>query len=223
MNSTDVSQRWQSRDVAERYDAERFSGIIGRFFHNSQCRAMRRSLAQLNPASRVADVPVGTGRMLPLLAEAIPSIVAIDVSEAMMQQARERVRGLGGIEFLRGDARHLPLERCSVDGVVSIRFFMHLTREQRVEILREYRRITRNWILVEYDCDSPWHKIRRALRTFLLAMLGRKQSAPRSTPKRGIIEEAREAGLSVCRWHWTLRALSESVFVLMEQDGDDNP
>ena len=217
MTDSDVTQRWQSAEVAETYEDERFTSLAGRFFHWSQCRALRRFLRQVGRIDVLADVPVGTGRLLPVLLASQRQVLAFDVSDAMMAQAKARMNGAAGIRFTKADARHLPLADQSVDAVTSIRFFMHLTEEQRAEILRELRRVTRRWVLVEYGCDNRWHRVRRMLRRLILRALGVLRTEVRQQPRRQILLEARQAGLDVRRWFWTARGLSESVLVLMER------
>ncbi len=216
MPKVDTAERWQSKAVAESYDAERFESPIGRFFHWMQCRALRESLRKLPRTASIADIPCGTGRMLPILTEHAPSVIALDISEAMIGQANRRVAGSGQVQFILGDVRALPLGDNSVDVIVSLRFAMHLTPMVRVEVLREFARVTRGWIIVGYGCDSWWHTIRRFVRSLLLGIMGRRRSYPKSTTRREILNEAHTAGLDVRRWHWTLRGLSESVLVAME-------
>ena len=217
MTKTDVVHRWQSKHVAQSYDAERFQGLFGRVYHRLQCGALRKCLRQLAHKSHIADIPSGTGRMLPILLECASSVIACDVSEAMLVEARRRVSEHGPVDFLLCDARNLPLDNASVDGVVSIRFGMHLEPAEREAILREFARVTREWVVMEYGRDSTWHAARRLMRSILLAILRRRRLYPKSTPRRQILREAKAAGLEVRRWCWSARGLSESVFVVMKK------
>lgn len=217
MTDLDVNQRWQSPKVAEAYDHERFTSLAGRFFQWRQCLALRRFMRHIGQIDALADVPVGTGRLLPVLHASCRQVLAFDVSEAMMAQAKARMNGAEGIRFTQADARQLPLPDQAVDAVTSIRFFMHLNDALRLQILREFARISRRWVLVEYGCDSRWHRLRRMLRRLMFRALGIKRTEVMQQAPSQILLEARQAGLEVRRWFWTARGLSESVLVLMER------
>lgn len=216
---SEVGGRWQSASVASGYEAERFQSFLGKVFHWSQCRALRRSICMIHQDSVVVDVPCGTGRMLPILAAAGLRLLACDVSPAMLAQALERNRGAKGIEYLLGDATSLPLESASVDGIVSVRFVMHLTSDERGTLLREFARVTRRWVIVEYSRDSVWHRWRGRFRGLILQLLKRPRLYPASASADQIRCEAVGAGLTIRKWAWTLRGLSQSVFVVMEKAG----
>lgn len=93
-----------------------------------------------------ADIPQrlaeqGTKRGLSL------KVVALDVSERHLEIAREYVGDIPQIELMQGDAFHLPLEKASVDIVVSSLFLHHFRAPQIVEILREWERVSRvGWV-----------------------------------------------------------------------------
>jgi ubiquinone/menaquinone biosynthesis C-methylase UbiE len=215
----DVSQKWQSSEVASDYDASRFTNRVGRFFHSRQAKALAKCLDRIAPLNRVVDLPTGTGRMLPVIAECADAIIACDVSDAMMAEARKRVGPQEKVEFLHCDARSIPLPVGSVDCVVSVRFFMHLAGEQQLEILKEFARITRRWVIVEFGCDSAWHRFRRSIRSIVLSLLHRRRAYPGRSSAGEIRQAARAASLEVRGFFWTLRGLSESAFVLMEKSG----
>ena len=210
-----VEQRWRSTDVANRYDAERFQRPLGRFYHLLQTRVLAKVLRRIGPRPQIVDIPCGTGRMLPILNQYACSVTALDVSEAMMAQARCRMLGHERVRFIRGDAKNLPLKGESVDAVFCIRFAMHLTTAERREILREFARVSRAFVVVEYGCNSRWHEVRRFLRRLVCLVLARRHTYPKSVARGEILDEVRSACMDVIGWYWTHRILSESVFVLM--------
>jgi ubiquinone/menaquinone biosynthesis C-methylase UbiE len=214
---TDVADRWQLAAQAESYDAMRFRSVLGRFFEKRQKRALRRCLKRIGPVETLADLPCGTGRMLPVLAGHASTLLACDVSEAMMSHARQRMAGRDNVRHLLCDARNIPLPDGSVDCVVSVRFFMHLTAQERTAIFKEFARVSRRWVVVELGCDNAWHRCRRAIRSVLLFLiLSRRKYPGRATIAR-IRQEAGLASLEVLKRFWTLRGLSESAFFLMEK------
>lgn len=74
---------------------------------------LTRKLCELNAPfepKRVLDVGCGTGISTLCIYKSLkspPTIYAIDISEEMLVKARERLRGLQGIYFVRGDAEKL--------------------------------------------------------------------------------------------------------------------
>ncbi|MBE3123625.1 MAG: class I SAM-dependent methyltransferase [Planctomycetes bacterium] len=211
---SDTTERWQSRAVADSYDAERFCGPIGRWFDRAQKRALSRCLTCLGSGRVLADVPCGTGRMFPVLSRAAGLCIGLDVSVAMMAKARCR-EGSDRFRLVCADARALPMADASVDCVVSVRFAMHLASDERVAILREFGRVSRRWVVVEYGYDSAWHRIRGWMRTVLLWLGGRTRTYPQATLGRQIEEEARQADLHITDSFWTLPILSQSTLVVM--------
>src|SRR5688572_30158300 len=57
----------------------------------------------LAPAARVLDVGCGIGRMDEHVAPHVGALTGVDVSGAMVAQARERLRALPNVTFVEGD------------------------------------------------------------------------------------------------------------------------
>ena len=51
---------------------------------------------------------------------------------------------------MQANAEALPLRNDSLDCVVSIRFMMHVDPATRVRMLREFARVSRRWVIVDY-------------------------------------------------------------------------
>ena len=84
---------YQADDVAEEYDAKRFSGG-GRLIDEREKAAVLRALAPLED-KRILEIACGTGRFTATLAQEGADIIGIDISEAMLQQGRDRAYELG--------------------------------------------------------------------------------------------------------------------------------
>lgn len=72
-------------------------------------------LSLLDPSLRVADIGCGIGNAASLIAPYVKHVVGIDRESSMLQQAKERPDLAPNIEFIEGDAVHLPLENQSLD------------------------------------------------------------------------------------------------------------
>jgi len=66
------------------------------------------SVLGLRPGMRVLDVGCGYGRHVALLARRGCRVVGIDLSRAMLAEARRRWREVEDLELRRGDMRRLP-------------------------------------------------------------------------------------------------------------------
>lgn len=135
-------QEWyQTADVAEEYESKRFSRG-GRLIDRREKEAVLTALGPIEDM-RILDLAAGTGRFSHLLADQGADVVSVDISAAMLQQAREKSQHVdhpGTLAFLLGDASSLPFRGDTFDAVVSMRFF-HLA-DTPVEFLRELRRVT---------------------------------------------------------------------------------
>lgn len=83
-------------------------------------------LSLLDPDWIVADLGTGTGAMLPLIAPHVAHVIAVDPSQAMLKNARQRIKeqSLANVEVRQGTLEHLPMEDHSAD-VALITLVLH--------------------------------------------------------------------------------------------------
>ncbi len=115
----------------------------------------QRRWAVSRARGRVLEIAVGTGLDLPLYGEGVDEVVGVDLSPAMLDVARRRLRdrGPGGppVELRVGDAQALDLPTASVDTVVSTYSLCAVPDPARA--LDEARRVLRpggRLVLVEH-------------------------------------------------------------------------
>jgi ubiquinone/menaquinone biosynthesis C-methylase UbiE len=142
--------------MAERFDALRFSGPIGRLIADTQERQIAAFLDPIAGLS-VLDVGTGTGRAAIALAKRGAIVTGVDASAEMLAVAERRARealvhrGLGeggAVTFMRGDAHALAFPDRSFDAVVCLRVLMH-TPDWRAS-LRELCRVSRGRVVFDY-------------------------------------------------------------------------
>ena len=184
---------YRDAEVAADYDFHRFGSRSRQKRNLRKWKTIRAALELTSGVSRVLDLPCGTGRFTAPLALRGYQVIGSDVSIEMMQQAKSagRVDGVNG--YLQADAKQLPLRTGCVDCVMSIRFLMHVDSETRVRMLREMRRVSRRWLILDYR-----HRYSHRYAVWCLKrLLGlTKQKLPRVT--RAQVEgELGAAGLSV--------------------------
>jgi SAM-dependent methyltransferase len=97
----------------------------------------------------VLDVAAGTGHVARALAPKVRAVVALDATEAMLEQGR--AHGVPNVIFMRGDAAALPFADSSFDVVVS-RFALHHFERPEVQ-LAEMRRCGRRLAIADLVAD----------------------------------------------------------------------
>lgn len=102
-------------------------------------------LAEPRPDDLVVDLGAGTGLLALFLAPRVESVVAVDLSEPMLERLEERAAadGARNVTTLAADLRRLPLEDESVTLVVSNYAFHHLDDAGKELALSEARRVLR--------------------------------------------------------------------------------
>ena len=143
---------YANADVAEGFDALRFSGEIGQLLLETQEQILTAALTPA-PGRTIADIGTGTGRAALALARTGASVVGIDASSEMLAVAARRAREAGlDLRFERGDAHALPLGDRSVDGAVCLRVLMHTPDWRRC--LGELCRISRSRIVFDFPATA---------------------------------------------------------------------
>lgn len=118
--TADIRARYQR--LARHYDRSlillRMCGFRERHYRREAVAALA-----LPSGGTVIDLGCGTGRNLPLLREAVGAdgrVIGVDLTEAMVNEARRRVRDRGwtNVELVVADAARYPFS-AGVDGVLS--------------------------------------------------------------------------------------------------------
>jgi len=156
---------YQADEVAQEYDVKRFSRG-GRLIDRREKRAVLEALSPLEDR-KVLEIACGTGRFTVMLAERGADIVGLDISSAMMSEARKKAHAAGvaeRIEFLRGDAARLPFPDDHFDTVFAMRFF-HLA-DTPAKFLAEMCRVSKEQVFFDTFNDRST----RVLYNWLLPM-----------------------------------------------------
>jgi ubiquinone/menaquinone biosynthesis C-methylase UbiE len=102
-------------------------------------------LAELRVDDEVVDLGAGTGLLALAIAPAVAEVVAVDISERMLERLEDRAAtdGVRNLRTLEADLRQLPLDDESATLVVSNYAFHHLDDAGKELALSEARRILR--------------------------------------------------------------------------------
>ncbi|HYC56599.1 MAG TPA: class I SAM-dependent methyltransferase [Candidatus Binatia bacterium] len=159
--------------------------------------AVTKALRSLGKVRTVLDVACGNGRWSEVLARGRGrTIVNLDISAVALEAARQSKNGTAIRGFVRGDAGTLPFNTQGFDAVVCLEFLCHVRGAGRLRALREMRRVSRRWVVVEYQhregMGFAWQRIRRRM--------GLQARFPRNHLSREQIDvELRRAGLGIKR------------------------
>ena len=150
-----AKEHYRDDAVATAYDAERFTSRKGRFVDHREQSLIRGLIdrAGVRAPAAIVDIPTGTGRLSMSLARDGFRVTGVDVSEQMIARAAARWAAWPQEEqpaLVVGDAESLPFEDSSFELVVSLRLLGHLPPETRVRVLREFRRVSREHVIVAF-------------------------------------------------------------------------
>jgi ubiquinone/menaquinone biosynthesis C-methylase UbiE len=211
--SFDPRADYQDPKVAEHYDHERFSSLSGRAFQSAERRALERILRLLPREASILDAPCGTGRLMPLFLALGWRTIGVDISSEMIAVARHRTaRWKGLTAFSRCDFLQIPLADRSVTATFSIRFLVHIPADERVIMLREFRRVSQRWVVISVSLSTPWHRLRRGMKT----RLGFPRPVRHPVTNAMLAQELGAAGLHEVARFWTFPVLSEQLLVVCE-------
>ena len=128
-------------NLAQDYNQVRFGGPNGAFVTKVDRSLIRDFVRVANP-QRIIDVPVGTGRVLEYLSGIDVTVLGLDSTEEMLEEAR-KVAIPERHELRQGNAADTGCEDGEFDLLISLRFFPLFTRVERRPFAREFCRIVR--------------------------------------------------------------------------------
>jgi SAM-dependent methyltransferase len=148
--------------MAESFEAQRFSGPIGRLIADTQEEVLASFLAPL-AGKTVLDVGTGTGRAAIALARRGARVTGVDASAEMLAVAQRRAKDAGvDVTFQQGDAHALAAADGAFDYVVCLRVLMH-TPDWR-QSLAELCRVARERVVFDYPALVSAAAIQAAVR-----------------------------------------------------------
>ena len=208
----DPKVHYQNRAVASAYDKERFTTWGGRFGHWKEVRAIERALDRASGIQSALDVPCGTGRITKILLDRGLQVTGLDISLAMMEEAKKKLQEYERrVTFVAGDATNLQFPDDSFDIVTSVRLFGHVPGETRIQMLREFRRVSRRWVLVNYFDLNPLIRLKRWVKRDVLKTYA---GVAYPTPQETMLHEFDQAGLKMDYLAFGHRYYSEEMYAL---------
>lgn len=167
-------ERYTSPQGAAAYRGKYERSLTRRLSNRRELQVVGAALDQAAIRGPALDCPCGAGRMTPLLLHHSPHVTAVDLSPAMVAEARDALRPLGAEEagrlaFAEGSADALPFDDGAFDTVLCHRLIHHFDDEgDRARILRELARVARRRVVMSFNDASTfkmaWQQKRRRKR-----------------------------------------------------------
>jgi ubiquinone/menaquinone biosynthesis C-methylase UbiE len=185
-------------------------------------RAVEKALRATGLVRSVLDVGTGNGRWLPSVASKKAGlVVALDIAHAELAGARAAMEPDSTPErvaMVCADAGALPVPSPSFDLVLCLEMMPYVRRVGRQRALREMRRVSGRWVVVQYAHNEGasflWQRIRKRL--------GLEAHFPRNHLSRTEVQrELRQAGLGVRGFARVGGVFSRSWIVLAEAPSPD--
>ena len=213
----DHSKAWQSQSVVGRYDEKRFTSWGGRAFDSMEKRSISALLNKAISNDRIQSVlelACGTGRISELLAGRGFELTCGDISEEMLDAARQRLRAHSGAEvrFTTLDIYDLGQYESHFDCVCCFRLFQHLTTEERSRALREMAKATKQYVLVNVMYTSSYYGLLRKVRKVLGRYITRYTSSDEE-----ITRELEFAGLRKVAQKLSQPGFNGNLILLLER------
>ena len=137
---------------ANTYHSSRYDTLYGRVFRTLHQETLGSMIDAIQPVDQVLEVACGTGYTTTYLTNIGLSVIATDLTPAMMKRARE-IPETRGAQFVEANALSLPFPDGAFKLVVSTRFMHLFPKEMQLRVLRELSRVTSpgGHVLVDFD------------------------------------------------------------------------
>jgi ubiquinone/menaquinone biosynthesis C-methylase UbiE len=205
-----VRQLYQNKVYAAGYEKTRFKGIYGRFRNWNTKRVISKLIRFTGREGFALDIPCGTGRLSHLILKSGYKWIGGDISLEMMMESRKRMNGFEeSFSNIRLDAEAIAFKDNSIDCIFSIRFIYHIPVEIRYRMLQEMKRVTKRWVIIDYNYPNRFKKMAREI-----GSLFNERPAKRRISFQEISRELKENGFSIHKAIPASRFFSDNVLLL---------
>lgn len=155
MDTYSAKKAYDKPGVPDTYEERRFSGFLGSYRYRREQKAISEIVDLMPAGVSVLDCPCGTGRWWPILSRRAHRIVGMDVSEKMLDFAKQNISKTAvAITLTKGDAERIALPDESVDYVFSHALTKHLPVPIQYQVLKEFSRVSRKGVICSFGIFS---------------------------------------------------------------------
>ena len=125
-----MDEKYWDKAAAD-YDGEIFSVLA-----NDRNGIIRSHIRRFGSAgSQACDFGCGVGKFLPVLAESFGHVYAVDLSEELLQQARQGCKSLHNVTYVKKDLSNARVKLAAVDFALSVNVAIMASARKRFGIL----------------------------------------------------------------------------------------
>lgn len=160
------SHTFQKNEVID-YEKTRYRGWDQRLVDAREKRILLKIFKKISDDLKIIlDMPSGYGRFSDLILDQNAFLLSSDLSLDMVKRACQRSPNLDRHHALVTDAKQrLPFKTNAFSGLLSMRFFHHIHRSrEREAVLKEYARVSSQWIILSFYQTNFLHAIQRKVR-----------------------------------------------------------
>lgn len=130
----------KKRSVTRRYDST--ADIYDRRYQEEQEAKYRSALAGVELDGTVLDVGCGSGLFFKHVSPKVANVVGIDISKALLRQAKETAKAFGKVDLVQADADNLPFKDRDFDVIFAFTVLQNMPKP--VETLKEIKRTAKS-------------------------------------------------------------------------------
>lgn len=134
-------------EVANQWDT------MSQGFFSDAVRQKAYSLAAVEEGKLAADIGTGTGYLAEGLINNGLRVIAVDCSEAMLNQMKEKFADINTIDYRQGEAENLPIDNDTVDYAMA-NMYLHHVEDPFIAIKEMVRILKPEGKLVLTDLDQ---------------------------------------------------------------------
>jgi ubiquinone/menaquinone biosynthesis C-methylase UbiE len=182
--------RWKGIEHIQRYADRRYKKWDQRWLDNREKNIIKSFFEEFSLGGAILDIPSGYGRFVKLLST-YGEVHAADGAyyPLLFQLKRGEYPAVTSCNCL---AEQLPYTDKTFDVVNSIRLIQHLqTREERIAIFKELKRVSRRWMIISFYILAPAHQLHRSI--------VRQKAKIKSLKSDELLDELEESGLAIVK------------------------
>jgi ubiquinone/menaquinone biosynthesis C-methylase UbiE len=142
------------KEVANQWDTMRQG------FFSEAVREKAYDIAAVKEGQLAADIGTGTGFVTEGLLQKGLNVIAVDQSEEMIDQMKQKFKDFEGIDYRQGEAKNLPIDNDTVDYAMA-NMYLHHVNDPLVATKEMVRILKPGGKLVITDLDEHNHEFLR--------------------------------------------------------------
>ncbi len=152
---------WKNIEQVEKYANKRYKSFDQRWISNRELNMVKQLLSGHNLSGPILDCPSGFGRFHKILSES-GEVYGADLNYFAVEYYNKYISE--NPPAIETPAEDLPFSDNYFKGVFSFRLIQHIhTPKDRIAILKEYARVSSQWVIASFYVSSWLHSLHRSI------------------------------------------------------------